>query len=100
MSSSRTIKPVEMLFGAVAAVAEAAAAGALKEGAKRARGFVQEIDGSLDKVERMGAGELEVCEACGRIKREHDKPGSGNLCPAFVGAPRRKARKRTKKIAG
>jgi hypothetical protein len=97
MASSRTIKPVEAFFGAIATVAEAAAAGAIKEGAKRARGFVREIDGGLGKVERMGAGELEVCEACGRTKREHDKPTS--KCAAFVGAPRR-PRKRTRKIAG
>jgi len=87
------VKIVEAIFGIVHHVAEAAAAGAIKEGAKRARSFVREVDTKLTGVQRLAEGEIEACARCGTPRREHDDVDAGH---AFV-APSRKQRRKKKR---
>lgn len=84
-------KLVEALFGIVHHVAEAAAAGAIKEGAKRARRFVRAVDTKLTGVQRLAEGEIEACATCGISKREHDDVDAGH---AFVAPTRKRRRKK------
>ncbi len=84
-------KIVEALFGVVHHVAEAAAAGALKEGAKRARSFVRAVDSKIMGVERLAEGEIAACARCAVPKREHDDVDAGH---AFVAPARKRARRK------
>ena len=85
----RTIAPVEAVLGVVSRIAEAAAAGALREGARRARTVMRDVDHKLGRVQRLAEGELEPCKRCGTIHREH-----GREDHAFVGGEPRPRRRR------